>query len=372
MRFCLMVLVLLVGGLTSASASTFLVPKDSLRTETVQGIRYIIHQVESGETLFALTRRYGVSQGEIIKANTGLTSDLKVGQLVRIPTVDKVVSGLVHTVAPGETLFSLSQKYGVSVSDIKAWNNLTSNDLIIGQELMMEDVNEDVELAVTEGDNPSEASDVAVDAQTHTVEASQTLFAISKLYGVTVADLRIWNKLPDNNIRLGQELFVSHPTEEQEMAVVASPAPTEQDPVLASDPVDEQQDAGGAVATTSGNNTNSGTTMPTRISESVLDLGDDAESTGFANKVIEKGLCEVINGSGESKKYLAMHPTAPIGTVMLVRNEMNDLNVFVRVVAKLPGVDATNDKLILKISQAAYERLGAMDRRFPIEVSYIP
>ncbi|HAP63054.1 MAG TPA: hypothetical protein DCR93_27340 [Cytophagales bacterium] len=85
----------------------------------------------------------------------------------------------------------------------------------------------------------------------------------------------------------------------------------------------------------------------------------------------EKGLCEVIDGSSETKKYLAMHATAPIGTIMEVRNEMNDLKVFVRVVARLPQT-TDNERLLLKISNAAYERLGAADKRFPIEISYIP
>lgn len=56
---------------------------------------------------------------------------------------------------------------------------------------------------------------------------------------------------------------------------------------------------------------------------------------------------------------------------MQVRNEMNNLSVFVKVVGKLPDTGA-NDKLVVKITQKAYERLAAVDKRFRVEVTYLP
>ena len=56
---------------------------------------------------------------------------------------------------------------------------------------------------------------------------------------------------------------------------------------------------------------------------------------------------------------------------MQVKNEMNNQTVFVRVVGTIPNT-GDNAKVILKISKKAYDRLGAVDSRFPVELSYIP
>src|SRR5690606_28477800 len=65
-------------------------------------------------------------------------------------------------------------------------------------------------------------------------------------------------------------------------------------------------------------------------------------SSGF-KKVVELGMAEVIEDATDTKKYVALHRTAPIGTIMQVTNEMNSQNVFVRVIGKLPAT-GENDK----------------------------
>lgn len=88
-----------------------------------------------------------------------------------------------------------------------------------------------------------------------------------------------------------------------------------------------------------------------------------------SDEVVESGLAELIEGTEGNRKYLAMHRTAPIGTILKVRNEMNNREVFVRVMGKLPDT-AVNDKLIIKLSRSAYDRLGAIDPRFRVELTY--
>ena len=88
-----------------------------------------------------------------------------------------------------------------------------------------------------------------------------------------------------------------------------------------------------------------------------------------SDEVIEAGLAELIEGTEGNRKYLAMHRTAPVGTILKVRNEMNNREVFVRVMGKLPDT-AVNDKLIIKLSRSAYDRLGAIDPRFRVELTY--
>jgi rare lipoprotein A (peptidoglycan hydrolase) len=94
-----------------------------------------------------------------------------------------------------------------------------------------------------------------------------------------------------------------------------------------------------------------------------------SESVKSGDEVVQAGLAELIEGTEGNRKYLALHRTAPVGTILKVRNEMNNREVFVRVMGPLPDT-AFTDKLIIKISKSAYDRLGAIDSRFRVEVTY--
>jgi rare lipoprotein A (peptidoglycan hydrolase) len=87
-------------------------------------------------------------------------------------------------------------------------------------------------------------------------------------------------------------------------------------------------------------------------------------------RVSEKGIAEVITGTGESAKFLALHKSAPVGTIIQVSNPMNNISIFVRVIGKLPAT-GENDKIVIKLSQSAYERLNAIDKKFLVDLSYI-
>ena len=56
---------------------------------------------------------------------------------------------------------------------------------------------------------------------------------------------------------------------------------------------------------------------------------------------------------------------------MQIKNEMNDLSVFVRVIGKIPDTD-DNRNVLIKFSKVAYDRLGAINEQFPVEITYHP
>jgi hypothetical protein len=91
-------------------------------------------------------------------------------------------------------------------------------------------------------------------------------------------------------------------------------------------------------------------------------------SGGFKN-IRETGQAELIEGTGGHKKYLVLHRTAPVGSVIRVKNEENDLTIFARVVGTLPDT-GDNSKLVIKLSQAAFDQLKAVNARFPVEILY--
>ena len=353
--------------------------QDSIGTETINGKLFVVHSVGEKETLYGISRRYGASIESILQYNPTADAGLEIGQILKIPYTKKVstrttaVAGAggttVHTVVAKETMFSISKMYGVTVDEIKQWNNLTDNALSIGQQLTIKKGS-----ASTPSVQPAATTTTASNKKgVHVVAAKETMFSISRQYGVSVQQLKEWNKLEGNEISIGQELFVAPPQGEgvkQNTSVTQSTstpgtsaptqnAPAQNTPVVAPAAAPVVVGAKNETAATTTQTQSAPKEQTIRISESVKN----------SDEVLQTGLAELIEGTSGNRKYLALHRTAPVGTIMKVRNEMNNREVFVRVMGKLPDT-ALNDKLVIKISKSAYDRLGAIDPRFRVEVTY--
>lgn len=113
-----------------------------------------------------------------------------------------------HTVAPGETLFSISRQYDVTVDQIREWNELRDNIIGIGQVLI---VGSDRQTRRPQTERPQQQtrSEVII----HTVEPGQTLYRISQIYRVPIDDIKRWNNLTNNLISIAQELEIRKPVE---------------------------------------------------------------------------------------------------------------------------------------------------------------
>lgn len=343
---------------------------DSLGIETVNGKIFVIHKVDEKETLFAISRRYRTTVDAILQYNTSAGSGLEIGQILKVPYTapvqQKKPEGVVHKVAPKETLYSISRIYQVSLDEIKAWNNLTDNSLSVGQELIIK------KSAATAQRTPvpvQEQKPVLVSRKGHhTVQPKETLFSIARQYGVTVDEIKEWNRLEGNALDIGQTLFVSRPEQGDAKPDIK---PAVEKPVTAKQPAEGQQPK--ETATEPARNTPvlkntappASQVPPAQSRESIR----ISESLKSGDEIVEAGVAELIEGTEGNRKYLALHRTAPMGTILKVRNEMNNREVFVRVMGKLPDT-ALTDKLIIKISKSAYDRLGAIDPRFRVEVTY--
>ena len=97
------------------------------------------YTVKRGDTLYGIASSYGVSVDEIKSLNNLTSNTLSIGQELLIPTSNTITETNyeVYTVVSGDTLYGIANKYGVSVDDIKTLNNLTSNTLSIGQRLQI-------------------------------------------------------------------------------------------------------------------------------------------------------------------------------------------------------------------------------------------
>lgn len=144
-------------------------PQDSVGIKTVNGQVFILHEVTKGQGLFSISKRYGVSVDEINSNNPEVANGLKVGQIIVIPskvkpdnaakekTVNKPIEtkpsanesksneDKIHIVKTGETLYKVASTYKTSVNNIRKWNNLKSDNLNIGQKLVVGKANKPVE-----------------------------------------------------------------------------------------------------------------------------------------------------------------------------------------------------------------------------------
>jgi len=333
----------------AASLWTYGAESDSLRLETVNGQTFIVHLVGEKETLFGLSKRYGVTVARILEFNPTADGGIEAGQLLKVPYVPKgrtqTADGTVHKVQPKETLFSISRMYGVSVDDIKSWNNLRDNALSVGQDILIKKEKTptaSVSTATKHGDQLK---------MTHTVAVGETLYSISRAYNVSVDKIKEWNGIQGNDLKVSQVIYIAQPMFQQQQSVTKTETKTE--PVVTST-------AATTTTPTSTTPTQTATAgSPVKISESVL--GTD--------EVHELGLAELIDGTEGNRKYLALHRTAKAGSILKVRNELNNREVFVRVAGQLPNT-GTNDKLVIKISKSAFDRLGGVDQKFRVEVTY--
>ncbi len=137
-----------------------------------------------------------------------------------------------HTVRQGETLFSISRQHDVTVDQIRQWNGLRDNVITVGQELIVGDGSQPGRRAPAERPRPHTENGTII----HTVEPGQTLFRISRIYDVTVDQIKEWNDLRDNLISIGQRLEIRR----QEQQAEARPESTQPDRTRPEPPRDER------------------------------------------------------------------------------------------------------------------------------------
>jgi len=144
------------------------------------------YTVKSGDTLWNIAKTYGTTVIELKKINNLSTNNLNIGQKLLLPTSSKGT----YIVKSGDTLYQIAQKYGITVNELKDYNNLTSNILQIDQILKI----------------PQETG------QTYIVKSGDTLYQIAQNYNITVNELKNNNNLTSDTLQIGQILKIPQET----------------------------------------------------------------------------------------------------------------------------------------------------------------
>lgn len=179
-------------------------PKKNNRVTTP--IHTPTHAVKSGETLYNIATRSGVSVSDLRKWNhisdnneVAVGQELKVQAPKTMQNTSQIKDDIYRTKA-GDTVESIAERSGVSVADLKKWNRISSNKIDNGQILRVKPIS----------DNDIKPDPIKRDV--YVVTSNDTLESISKRSGVSVANIKKWNNLKNGNIVVGRALKLTAPT----------------------------------------------------------------------------------------------------------------------------------------------------------------
>lgn len=329
------------------------------------------HSVQSGETLFSIAQQYNVTVQDLKQWNNLQNNQLRVGQTLIVGSSEQNPA-TIHTVEPQETLFSISKKYGVSIAELKSWNNLGGNTLNIGQELKVYPGP-----AGSSGNNNQSGNSIVVASGTqqntyYTVKSGDTLYKIAREHNMTLDELKQLNNLTGNTISIGQRLTVrarSAPPSVAESSTDSSPQGKfvtykvqEQQSlrnILRKFQMDEEEfkalnpdissfvfKSGQKVtvlapATKSYSN-------PYKTNASLKNLGETAVSRYSSS---EQGQTTTSGELYSPQELTAAHSNIALDAIIFVENPANNKGIYVRINDRI----STND---LKLSEAAWQALS--------------
>lgn len=172
------------------------------------------YKIKRGDTISEIAERFGVSASMIRKWNNISGNNIVAGKTLKIYsntnsstlgdiTTKNTANANYHKVKSGETISQIAEMYKVRIADIKSWNNLTSNKIIAGSTLKVFSDAGVYDLPKTETKKSGTSNSVN---QLHTVQKGESLYSISKKYDIPVAKLKQLNNMKDNKIIVGQKL----------------------------------------------------------------------------------------------------------------------------------------------------------------------
>lgn len=182
---------------------------------TINGSKALL--VSKGTSLLAVATEHNINLEKLLTIND-LTSDglLQKDQYIFLEKKQKEGQQDFCLAKPNESLYDISQKYGVILENLYSYNNLTADDYIVAGTKIYLKPREELKQIATVQNQPQiiqvKSEDQPAPSQntnTYKVQPHESLYGISKKYGVTVDDIKKWNHLQSDNLQIGQQLIIS-------------------------------------------------------------------------------------------------------------------------------------------------------------------
>ncbi|MFY8185608.1 MAG: LysM peptidoglycan-binding domain-containing protein [Bacteroidia bacterium] len=200
---------LFIIGFTFSACSQTATKSSSI--QTINGKKFYLHKVEKGQSLYAISKLYETDLNAIVIENPEAIDGIKPGQELKVPygkiKTDEFSQAdyekyQIHKVVKGETLYSISKKYNVTEESISVLNPLAKNGLKEGQQLKIVERKKQVEQVNTSISLPSDAFEM------YKVEKGETVYAITKKFGISSDDFYLWNSDAKNGVKVDQMVRV--------------------------------------------------------------------------------------------------------------------------------------------------------------------
>ncbi len=343
-RFCILILII-VWAISLFGNNT--ITGDSVGVKLVEGKSFILYKVSAGETAYAVSRKYGIAFAELSVSNphTDLET-IKMGQEILVP-----------------------EKFSTENISYQNFQNETTA--------------------------PSEISELDF---YHTVLRGETVYAISKKYNVELSALLNVNPLigTDYTVKEGQLIKILTPRKQELLSIETKNVSVEKEnveqdivlegPILIAEPNNTEtiKIKTYELEQSAGNQDTKADTLARDINSTLLVESLTSATKTFAQLyadyayldmsiVSEKGAATWIEGANQNPistdNFYALHNNAPIGSIIKVRNMMNNRIIYAKVIGTLTESEV-NEKVVIKLSSGASETLNVLDKRFASEITY--
>ncbi|MGN6530318.1 MAG: LysM peptidoglycan-binding domain-containing protein [Ginsengibacter sp.] len=317
--------------------SNFLFAQNNLEVKGAGKNLYIEHVVAPKESLYSVGRMYNVNPAALASFNhVKLTSGLSIGESIKIPleknnfaqsenpAANEALIPVYHTVAPGETLYRLGVNYDkVPLASLKKWNQLSSDAVKVGTPMIVGFLKVDKTQSPLASAKSNVGNEVAAVAQKEEKPAAKAPEVV--------------------------EQTASVPKEKEPVKQVINQIPSV-----------ATEDANPAVAAKTSVNFSGGYFKNLYTQQSA-----NKTSTADAGSA---GIFKSTSGWQDGKYYCFNNQASP-GTVLKVTNNATGKTVYAKVLDAIPDIKQ-NSGLVLVISNAAAEELGATDNKFDCVISY--
>lgn len=195
-----------------------------------ENVTFFLHTIEKGQSLYSIASMYGISQADIVRLNPGTDERIYAGQTLRIPqSTDNTLAPTFHTIVEGETLYSLTRRYHTTAKAICDANpGLSAQNFGAGQVICIPVADKNL---ATEDKKSAPQQNVQNPAESpcrdmHKVKRRETVFSISRKYGITEEQLIAANPEIKDKEKLdrGSWLCIPYPQKQTEQTPTQEPA----------------------------------------------------------------------------------------------------------------------------------------------------